>query len=71
MEQKKKHYVIGRPIDGISLNGLEYLMKPEGGLMFFGSARAAHDYLVQSGHTDTDIDGMVIQCIEEDWPCQR
>lgn len=53
-------YVIGRPIEGITLNGNEYVLDGDGELMTFDSEEDALDFLKACGFTDNDIEE---QCI--------
>jgi len=50
--------IIGRPIGGISLNGLEYLLTEEGGdeVMEFESEEAAKQFLLDAGETEENLD---------------
>jgi len=57
-------YAIGRPIEGITLNGNEYVLDDEGELMTFDSEEDALDFLKACGFTDNDIEGQGI-VIEE------
>ncbi len=47
---------IGRPINGISLNGLEYVLDDEGNEMLFCDRAAAEKFLCKHGYTDEDIE---------------
>ena len=49
-------YIVGRPIEGISLNGLEYLLDDEGNLMEFDSPIEAKEFLRENGHEDWSDD---------------
>lgn len=57
-------YVIGRPIEGVTLNGNEYVLDGDGELMTFDSEEDALDFLKACGLTDNDIEGQGI-AIEE------
>lgn len=54
-------WVIGRPIQGISLNGLEHLYS-DGFIATFDSEEEARIYLHLKGYTDEDIEkeGIII-----------
>ena len=53
---------VGRPINGISLNGLEYLLNDDGERMTFGSEEEAAAFLKAHGYTDEMIaDGIVFK----------
>lgn len=56
-------YKIGRPINGISLNGNEYVCDENGKLMLFDSKEQALAMLYDAGYTDKSIDasGIIIQ----------
>jgi len=45
----ESHIVIGRPINGISLNGLEYLLDKDNKELEFKDKQAAKDYLRGNG----------------------
>ena len=49
-------YAIGRPIEGITLNGNEYVLDDDGELMTFDSEENALDFLKACGFTDDDIE---------------
>jgi len=44
-EQTPPMFTIGRHIEGISLNGLEYLLNEDGSVMQFASIPLAKEYL--------------------------
>lgn len=46
LRRRAKGYVIGRPINGISINGLEYILDDDGNEMVFDSIEAAKEFLV-------------------------
>lgn len=50
-------YAIGRPIEGVTLNGNEYVLDGDGKLMTFDSEADALDFLKACGFTDNDIKG--------------
>ena len=53
---------VGRPINGISLNGLEYLVDDDGERMSFRSEEEAIEFLKKHGYTDDMIaDGIVFK----------
>jgi hypothetical protein len=47
--------VIGRPINGIGLNGLEYLLDGDGEFMTFDNQKEAMDYLINSGISESAV----------------
>lgn len=57
-------YAIGRPIEGVTLNGNEYVLDGDGKLMTFDSEADALDFLKAYGFTDNDIKGQGV-VIEE------
>ena len=57
-------YAIGRPIEGVTLNGNEYVLDGDGKLMTFDSEADALDFLKACGFTDNDIKGQGV-VIEE------
>lgn len=57
-------YTIGRPIEGVTLNGNEYVLDGDGKLMTFDSEEDALDFLKACGFTDNDIKGQGV-VIEE------
>lgn len=57
-------YAIGRPIEGVTLNGNEYAIDGDGKLMTFDSEEDALDFLKACGFTDNDIKGQGV-VIEE------
>jgi hypothetical protein len=44
-----KKIIVGRPINGLSINGLEYLLDDKGEIMRFDTAEAAREYLFSQG----------------------
>lgn len=44
--------IVGRPINGISLNGLEWLLNDEGKPMQFNNKEKAIEFLRSNGHED-------------------
>ena len=57
-------YAIGRPIEGVTLNGNEYVLDGDGKLMTFDSEEDTLDFLKACGFTDNDIKGQGV-VIEE------
>ena len=50
-------YKIGRPINGISLNGLEWVLTEEDGdIMLFDSVAEAREFLFAHGATTDDVE---------------
>ena len=60
-------YVIGRPIEGITLNGNEYVLDDDGELMTFDSKEDALGFLKACGLTDDDIEeqGIAIEEVQK------
>lgn len=59
-----KKIVVGRHIEGITLNPLEYLLDDEGDLMTFESEEEAKEYLKEKGFSDDDIYWMVFEEVD-------
>lgn len=53
--------IIGRPINGISLNGLEYLLNAKNKPVTFKNTKAAKDYLLKYGETKSNLDNYVFE----------
>lgn len=64
--RKPPRYVIGRPINGISINGLEYVLTDEGDEMIFDSVEDAKDFLSGCGIGEEEIEAQGIQFEEVD-----
>lgn len=60
-------YAIGRPVEGVTLNGNEYVLDDDGELMTFDGKEDALDFLKACGLTDDDIEeqGIVIEEVQE------
>ena len=58
-----KKYTIARAVDGISLNGKEYVMTDEGDIMLFSSEKKAYAFLEKHGYAKEEIDDDIM--IEE------
>lgn len=52
---------VGRYINGITLNPLEYLLDKEGEPITFESKKKAEEFLKENGFTDDDIYWMVFE----------
>lgn len=61
-------WVIGRPINGISLNGLEYVCNSEGYTIHFDSPEEAYEFLRFHKYTTERIEneGIIIKDIDID-----
>lgn len=53
--------VVGRHIDGITLNPLEYLLDEDGEKIIFASEDAAKEYLAEKGVTEEEMYWMVFE----------
>lgn len=53
--------IVGRPVNGISLNGLEYLLDDKGEPMQFESEDKAKEYLVEQGMPTSFMDDLVFE----------
>lgn len=53
--------VVGRYINGVSLNGLEYLLDAVGNEMVFESEETARVFLRENGYSDEDMEGLVFE----------
>ncbi len=51
---QSSHIVIARAIEGISINGKEYLLDDDGNAMEFADKQAAKDFLRENGCDLTD-----------------
>lgn len=54
-----KAVIVGRPINGITINGLEYLMDDEGAYKIFDDMDAAKKFLMENGIEEEDLEYMV------------
>lgn len=48
--------IIGRPINGITVNGLEYVLDNEGNLMKFPDETAAKGFLLEHGYPSEELE---------------
>ncbi len=55
---KRTPVIVGRPINGITLNGLEYLQDEDGVPICFEDRDAAQKYLREHGVTDVEMEDM-------------
>lgn len=56
-----KRVIVGRHVNGISLNSLEYLLDDDGAPKEFGSEDEAKEFLREAGCTDDEIYYMVFE----------
>jgi hypothetical protein len=60
-------FLIGRPINGISINGLEYVLDGEDGdVIEFETEEKAKEFLFQHGGTQEDLDECSILIVDTD-----
>ncbi|WP_336932078.1 hypothetical protein [Acinetobacter bereziniae] len=52
---------VGRPINGISINGLEYLLDDDGNIRLFSDENEAKDWLTSQGFSMDEIDWMIFK----------
>lgn len=57
--------IIGRPINGISLNELEFLLNNDGTEMQFKNKNSAKHFLVKSGFPEENLDGFTFVKIDD------
>ena len=55
---KRTPVIVGRPINGVTLNGLEYLQDEDGVPIYFEDRDAARKYLREHGVTDDEMEDM-------------
>ena len=58
--------IIGRPINGVTLNGLEYCLDDDGELLRFSSETEGREFLHENGMDDKEIKETGVQFIEEE-----
>ena len=63
-----KGVMIGRPINGISINGNEYVCDENGLAIILGNENDAKEFLKSNGYTDEDIEnnGIVFEAVDEE-----
>ncbi|WP_160310602.1 hypothetical protein [Acinetobacter bereziniae] len=52
---------VSRPINGISINGLEYLLDDDGNIRLFSDENEAKDWLTCQGFSMDEIDWMTFK----------
>ncbi|MDR0606027.1 MAG: hypothetical protein LBG80_17195 [Bacteroidales bacterium] len=60
----EKRIIIGRPINGISINGLEYALDEHGKVKEFSDKKEAVQFLKDNGTLDEDMDYYIFEEIE-------
>ena len=53
--------IVGRAINGITLNGLEYLLDQDGKEMEFASEQDAKEFLTENGVSTAEIESFVFE----------
>lgn len=66
-----KKVIVGRPINGISLNGLEYILDDEDEIRYFDSIDEAKTLLREHGYDDEDMEDYLVFKESEDRTCFR
>lgn len=63
-----KGVMIGRPINGISINGNEYVCDKNGAAIVFEDENAARTFLKENGYTNEAIenDGIVFESVDKE-----
>jgi hypothetical protein len=59
-----KRVIIGRPINGISINGLEYLLGEHGRVKEFVDKKETARFLMDNGFLDEDLDSFIYEEID-------
>ena len=59
LEEAPKPVIVGRCINGVTINGLEYLQNDEGEVIYFKGIAAAKAYLREHEVTDEEMEDMV------------
>ena len=60
-----KRVAVGRHINGITINPLEYLLDDEGDLMTFESEEKAKEFLTEKGFSEEDMYWMVFEEVDD------
>ena len=61
LDEHKTKICIGRPINGITINPLEFVLDDDGEVKTFENEDVARDFLKRNGFTDEDIDYLTFQ----------
>jgi hypothetical protein len=59
-----KRVIIGRPINGISINGLEYALDEHDEIKEFAGKKEAVQFLKDNGFLDKDMESFIFEEIE-------
>ena len=57
--------IIGRHINGITINPLEYLLDDNGDVMEFNSNESAKSFFREQGFMDDEIDWFIFEIVQE------
>lgn len=60
-----KRIAVGRHVNGITINPLEYLLDDEGDLMTFESEETAKEFLAEKGFSKDDMYWMVFEEVDD------
>lgn len=60
-EEPVKPVIVGRCVNGVTINGLEYLQNDDGEVLYFNGISAAKSYLHEHGVTDSEMDDMIFR----------
>lgn len=61
LEETPKPVIVGRCINGVTINGLEYLQNDDGEVLYFKGIAAAKDYLREHEVTDEEMEDIVLR----------
>ena len=56
-----KKVIVGRPIGGVSLNGLEYILDDEGVVKYFDGIEEARKFLLDNGMSREELESVVFR----------
>lgn len=67
LRRRQRRYIIGRPINGITINGLEYILNVDGDEIIFNSIEEAKEFLAgfDIGETEIEAQGIVFEEVDE------
>lgn len=60
-----KRIAVGRHINGVTINPLEYLLDDEGDLITFESEEKAKEFLAENGYSEGDMYWMVFEEVDD------
>lgn len=66
-----KRIAVGRHVNGITINPLEYLLDDEGDLMIFESEEKAKEFLAEKGFSEEDMYWMVFEEVDDGKPADE